>query len=132
MIRAVFDKSAQTYDRARQQLVPGFDDFYEALLSTIPNHRRLRILDLGTGTGLLSLFVSQRLPQAKITLWTSRKPCWLKRVSASLTSQNALHFWLQLTPKCHLWAGIRSSSPRFRSITSPTSTRWRCLERPTR
>jgi tRNA (cmo5U34)-methyltransferase len=68
MIRAVFDKSAQTYDRARRQLVPCFDDFYEAVLSPIPNHAKLRILDLGAGTGLLSLFVSERFPQAKIAL----------------------------------------------------------------
>src|SRR5215831_15892410 len=68
MIWAVFDKSAQTYDRARRQLVPCFNDFYEALLSAIPNHAELRVLDLGAGTGLLSLFVSQRFPQAKITL----------------------------------------------------------------
>jgi tRNA (cmo5U34)-methyltransferase len=68
MIRTVFDKSAQSFDRARRQLVPCFDDFYEALLSSIPNQAGLRILDLGAGTGLLSLFVSQRFPQAKLTL----------------------------------------------------------------
>jgi hypothetical protein len=28
MIKQVFDKSAQTYDRARRQLIPCFDEFY--------------------------------------------------------------------------------------------------------
>ena len=70
MVKAVFDKSAQTYDRARRQLVPCFDEFYEALLAQIPytSHAELHILDLGAGTGLLSLFVSQRFPKAKIIL----------------------------------------------------------------
>jgi tRNA (cmo5U34)-methyltransferase len=70
MVKAVFDKSAQAYDRARRQLVPCFDEFYEALLAHIPytSHAELHILDLGAGTGLLSLFVSQRFPKAKIIL----------------------------------------------------------------
>ncbi|MFY9269929.1 MAG: methyltransferase domain-containing protein [Candidatus Manganitrophaceae bacterium] len=70
MIKAVFDKSAQTYDRARQQLIPCFDEFYDAVITQIayPNHAKLRVLDLGAGTGLLSLFISRRFPYAKITL----------------------------------------------------------------
>ena len=70
MIKKVFDESAQTYDRARRQLVPCFDEFYGALLTSLPDadRRGLRILDLGAGTGLFSLFVSQRLPQAKMVL----------------------------------------------------------------
>ena len=70
MIREVFDRSAQTYDRARRQLVPCFDDFYEALVSQLPfeTGASLRILDLGAGTGLLSLFVSERFPNADLVL----------------------------------------------------------------
>ena len=70
MIREVFDRSARTYDRARRQLVPCFDDFYEALVSQLPFETGAgpRILDLGAGTGLLSLFVSERFPNADLVL----------------------------------------------------------------
>ena len=70
MIRDVFDRSAQIYDRGRWQLVPCFDDFYDALVSQLPFEAgaKLRILDLGAGTGLLSLFVSERFPSAELVL----------------------------------------------------------------
>lgn len=70
MIKKVFDESAQTYDRARRQLIPCFDEFYNAVLTQIPfpDEAKLHLLDLGAGTGLLSLFLSQRFPYAKITL----------------------------------------------------------------
>lgn len=70
MIKEVFDRWAETYDRARRQLIPCFDDFYQAALGQIsfPDSAKIRVLDLGAGTGLLSLFVSQRFPDAEITL----------------------------------------------------------------
>ncbi len=70
MIRDVFDRSAQIYDRARRQLVPCFDDFYDALVDQLPleDGAGLRILDLGAGTGLLSLFVAERFPSARLVL----------------------------------------------------------------
>jgi tRNA (cmo5U34)-methyltransferase len=70
MIRDVFDRSAQIYDRARRQLVPCFDDFYEALVDQLPpaDSAKLRVLDLGAGTGLLSLFVAERFPAAQLIL----------------------------------------------------------------
>jgi tRNA (cmo5U34)-methyltransferase len=39
MIRDLFDKAAQNYDRARRQLVPCFDDFYSTVLDLIPCER---------------------------------------------------------------------------------------------
>jgi hypothetical protein len=38
MAKEVFGKFAQIYDRARRQLVPCFDEFYDALISQIPWH----------------------------------------------------------------------------------------------
>ncbi len=46
MAKEVFGKFAQIYDRARRQLVPCFDEFYDALISQIPHddNAKLRIL----------------------------------------------------------------------------------------
>lgn len=70
MTAPIFDRWAQTYDRARRQLVPCLDDFYEAVIAQLPfaEHAPLRVLDLGAGTGLLSLFVSKQFPNAHLTL----------------------------------------------------------------
>jgi len=69
-VKALFDKAAQTYDRARRQLVPCFDDFYGTVLDLIPYERdsAIRILDIGAGTGLLAALLAQAFPQARLTL----------------------------------------------------------------
>jgi len=70
VIKAIFDTWAQTYDRSRRQLVPCFDDFYNTALEQLPfaPDAAFRVLDLGAGTGLLSLFVSNAFPHARLTL----------------------------------------------------------------
>lgn len=69
-VGAVFDGAAAGYDRARRQLVPPFDDFYGAVIESIPYRREeaIRVLDLGAGTGLLSALVARAFPRASITL----------------------------------------------------------------
>ena len=67
---AVFDGAAAGYDRARRQLVPPFDGFYEAAVGAIPYRREdeIWVVDLGAGTGLLSAMVARAFPRARITL----------------------------------------------------------------
>ncbi len=69
-IKSVFDNAAQSYDQARRQLVPCFDDFYGAALDLIPfaADSAIRVLDLGAGTGLLSALIADTFPRAHLTL----------------------------------------------------------------
>ncbi len=69
-IQELFDRSSETYDRDRRQLIPCYDDFYTISVEIIPFHkdRELRVLDLGAGTGLLSAAVAARYPRALLTL----------------------------------------------------------------
>ena len=66
----MFDAAAGDYDEARRQLVPGLDDFYGAAIGSVPFGRnaRIRVLDLGAGTGLLSEMVAEQFPHSRVTL----------------------------------------------------------------
>src|SRR5690242_877501 len=70
IVGELFDRAAQRYDQARRQLVPCFDDLYSVALALLPadRSRRLRILDIGAGTGLLSAFIAAMYPNAELTL----------------------------------------------------------------
>jgi tRNA (cmo5U34)-methyltransferase len=69
-VGALFGEAARDYDRARRQLVPGFDRFYGAVVESIPftEEQEIRVLDLGAGTGLLSAMVAERFPRSRVTL----------------------------------------------------------------
>lgn len=66
---ATFTRHAASYDAARRQLIPRFDDFYGTgleLLAELPGP--LRVLDLGAGTGLFAGIVKGRFPDAQVHL----------------------------------------------------------------
>ena len=69
-VGAMFGEAARDYDRARRQLVPGFDGFYGTVLEGVPfaTEQEIRVLDLGAGTGLLSAMVAERFPRSRVTL----------------------------------------------------------------
>src|SRR5438067_7790503 len=67
LTKEVFDATASTYDRDRARLIPGCDAFYRWAVDLIPAGAKT-IVDLGAGSGLLTLLMRQRFPNAKIHL----------------------------------------------------------------
>ncbi|WP_229669051.1 class I SAM-dependent methyltransferase [Edaphobacter acidisoli] len=65
--REVFDRTASTYDHDRSLLIPGCDTFYRWAIDLIPSQTK-NILDLGAGSGLLTVLVRNRFPEAHIHL----------------------------------------------------------------
>jgi tRNA (cmo5U34)-methyltransferase len=68
--RVVFDQTAATYDASRAKLIPPYERFYSTAVELLPFDReaKIRVLDLGAGTGLLSAFVRERFPSAHLRL----------------------------------------------------------------
>lgn len=72
-----FDAVAGTYDEARRRLVPCFDAFYGTaievaappLRAALAAGRTPEVLDLGAGTGLLSLLLGAAVPGVRVTLF---------------------------------------------------------------
>ncbi|MGH9588320.1 MAG: class I SAM-dependent methyltransferase [Acidobacteriaceae bacterium] len=68
--QTVFERTAATYDASRERLIPPYERFYGTAVALLPFKREaeIRMLDLGAGTGLLSAFVRERFPKARLTL----------------------------------------------------------------
>ena len=77
-IQQAFNASAADYDKLRRILIPCFDDFYKTAVEVIQNDALgkdkalrtapLKVLDLGSGTGLYSGMVQAVFPNAEFTL----------------------------------------------------------------
>jgi tRNA (cmo5U34)-methyltransferase len=67
---AMFDAQAATYEAERRLLIPPYDDFYGTAVDALALSGRppRRVLDLGSGTGLLSRRVHAAHPDARLTL----------------------------------------------------------------
>ena len=65
-----FDMVAREYDANRRLYIPCFDDYYAATTEFIASgiEAPSRILDLGAGTGLLSLYWYKAFPEAEFVL----------------------------------------------------------------
>ncbi len=65
--KEVFDATASSYDAERSRLIPGCETFYWWAVDLIPADAE-EILDLGAGSGFLSVLIRNRFPQARIHL----------------------------------------------------------------
>ncbi|MET7374166.1 class I SAM-dependent methyltransferase [Micromonospora arida] len=94
----VFDALAGTYDEARRRLIPCFDAFYGAavqvaappLRAALAAGRTPQVLDLGAGTGLLSLLLSAAVPGVRLTL-VDGAPAMLARATDQLNARSVPH-----------------------------------------
>lgn len=68
-VRQHFDREAAEFDGLIMRLIPRYPEMIDALVSGVPFPRdsKLRVLDLGSGTGAVALQIKSRLPQARIT-----------------------------------------------------------------
>ncbi|MGC4887748.1 class I SAM-dependent methyltransferase [Micromonospora sp. DT227] len=93
-----FDAVAGRYDEARRRLVPCFDAFYGTaievaappLRAALAAGRTPEVLDLGAGTGLLSLLLSAALPGVRLTL-VDGAPAMLAVATGHLTARGVPH-----------------------------------------
>lgn len=65
-----FNESADKYDSQRRCFIPRFDDFYESGIEILRKSEKTvsSVLDLGAGTGILSMFLHKYYPSAGFTL----------------------------------------------------------------
>lgn len=67
-IEQKFSAIAETYDSQRKALIPCFEQFYNTIVEALPSGEKLKILDIGAGTGLLSHLVLEKHRDAELTL----------------------------------------------------------------
>ena len=72
-VQSTFNSIASGYDANRRKLIPCFDDLYSIPVFLVQNqignrNKKPRVLDIGAGTGLLTSFLLQKYPGARVTL----------------------------------------------------------------
>jgi tRNA (cmo5U34)-methyltransferase len=90
--RKTFAAHAPGYDEPRRRLVPPYDAFYGTAVEALSQlgGAPKRILELGAGTGLLSMMVANAQPDAELVLTDGAAPM-LERAAAVLGDRASYH-----------------------------------------
>ena len=64
-----FEEEAEVFDELIRTLIPSYEDMVESLILALPFHakEKIKVLDLGCGTGNISKEVKEHFPNAQIT-----------------------------------------------------------------
>lgn len=92
-VKKTFDEIAHRYDLQRRKLIPGFDDFYRAVVEMVPFDPAgsWRFLDLGAGTGLLTQILRGRFPGVEYVLMDFSSEM-LAQAKARFAGQSGISF----------------------------------------
>lgn len=95
-VKQFFDKLSSEYDQSIQRLIPHYQEIFEALvtLSFLDKQAPLKVLELGSGSGNLSLFVAHFFPKAELTL-VDLSPEMLAQARAKSTAYEQRMTFLQ-------------------------------------
>jgi tRNA (cmo5U34)-methyltransferase len=68
LVKEHFDKEYQEYDGLIRKLIPRYNEMHRLVIGSLnfPTNSKLKILDLGIGTGQTTLEVLQKFPNAQI------------------------------------------------------------------
>jgi tRNA (cmo5U34)-methyltransferase len=90
---AAFSAHAQQYTALRRRLVPGYDQFYGAVVDVLKLNQRppRRVLDLGAGTGLLSAAVLTAFPDVSLELLDGSAPMLAEAAQRLGAAVSAVH-----------------------------------------
>ena len=92
-VKSHFEEEAEIFDDLIRTLIPGYEDMIESMILALPFHQKekINVLDLGCGTGNISLEVKERFPNAKITSVDMAKNM-IKMAKYKLASYNDIEF----------------------------------------
>lgn len=68
-VKKHFEEEAQEFDTTILKLIPYYPQMIQALVSAIPfkESEKINIIDLGCGTGYISMKIKERFPKSKLT-----------------------------------------------------------------
>lgn len=88
-----FEEEAEVFDELIMTLIPSYEYMVDSMVLALPFHQkeRINILDLGCGTGNISLKVKERFPNARITC-VDMAENMIKMAKYKLASYNDVEF----------------------------------------
>ncbi len=94
-VRDFFNQVSAEYDSTIRRTIPPYQEIFEAVVgyTFLDRNQPLSILELGCGTGNLTVFVQNVFPNARMTL-VDLSPEMLEQASAKLSERRAGHIEL--------------------------------------